>query len=262
MHESMAADMAIDGLSPEARSAGPVPDAARQLFADALVAGTEETRTRSRRRQDILSAAFAVFAEQGYVGASMDAVAKQAAISRQTLYTYYDRKLTLALALLDSVSIAGDRQLLMLGSMETIHAEAVAKWLCERIDLICGMSDLVSLFTQVSAIEAEVLARLRQRRCNVIRMLGRSLPAFAIAAEQLETSGPFAVEALLIIGQIEDFCAQVAMGWTIDLTIASSILAANLVGFLNDRGDAVTRSALRRARRAGNRRNPSLTRRR
>lgn len=49
-------------------------------------------QNRARRTERILRAALDVFSEQGYTGATMDAIAARAGLSKPTLYSYFDGK--------------------------------------------------------------------------------------------------------------------------------------------------------------------------
>lgn len=53
------------------------------------------------KRQQILTGASAVFAEHGYEGASMSAIARQAAVSKGTLYNYFANKADLFAAFVE-----------------------------------------------------------------------------------------------------------------------------------------------------------------
>lgn len=57
---------------------------------------------REERRQQVLTAALAVFSSVGYHGASMDEIAERAGVSKPVLYQHFPGKLDLYLELLDS----------------------------------------------------------------------------------------------------------------------------------------------------------------
>jgi len=50
---------------------------------------------REKRRQEILDAAFLEFSAKGYAGASMEAIARRARASKETLYAWFENKETL-----------------------------------------------------------------------------------------------------------------------------------------------------------------------
>jgi AcrR family transcriptional regulator len=56
---------------------------------------TGERLGKDARREEILNAAFAEFSEKSYAGASMEAIARRARCSKETLYAWFDDKKTL-----------------------------------------------------------------------------------------------------------------------------------------------------------------------
>jgi len=51
-----------------------------------------ERPTKQERRREILDAAFLEFSEKGYSGASMEAIARRARASKETLYAWFENK--------------------------------------------------------------------------------------------------------------------------------------------------------------------------
>src|SRR4051812_507787 len=84
-----------------ARSVKPSPQNPRRYDSPIRRARALETETR------ILEAADALFAERGYVGTSLAAIAARAGINARTLYKVFDSKVVLLSRLVD-VSIVGD----------------------------------------------------------------------------------------------------------------------------------------------------------
>lgn len=67
---------------------------------------TRATRTerKAAKRQKMLNAAMTIFARQGYIGASLDAIAQEAGVSKPTLYQYFGNKEKLFEAVLQQAS--------------------------------------------------------------------------------------------------------------------------------------------------------------
>lgn len=84
-----------------ARTVKPSPQNPRRYDSPVRRAGALETEKR------ILQAADALFAERGYVGTSLAAIAERAGINARTLYKVFDSKLGLLSRLVD-VSMVGD----------------------------------------------------------------------------------------------------------------------------------------------------------
>jgi AcrR family transcriptional regulator len=55
----------------------------------------EKPAAKDRRRDEILAAAFREFSEKGYAGTSMEAIARRASASKETLYAWFRNKETL-----------------------------------------------------------------------------------------------------------------------------------------------------------------------
>jgi AcrR family transcriptional regulator len=56
------------------------------------MSGTAERPAKQGRRREILDAAFLEFSEKGYAGASMEAIARRARASKETLYAWFENK--------------------------------------------------------------------------------------------------------------------------------------------------------------------------
>ena|SRR5579872_1215292 len=63
---------------------------------------TAERPAKEERRRAILDAAFAVFSAKGYAGASMEAIARRAHASKETLYAWFENKESLFNTLLET----------------------------------------------------------------------------------------------------------------------------------------------------------------
>src|SRR5580700_216083 len=56
---------------------------------------TTENPAKLERRKEILDAAFQEFSSKGYAGTSMEAIARRARASKETLYAWFENKETL-----------------------------------------------------------------------------------------------------------------------------------------------------------------------
>jgi AcrR family transcriptional regulator len=56
------------------------------------MSGTIEKSNKDQRRREILDAAFLEFSKKGYAGASMEAIARRAHASKETLYAWFEDK--------------------------------------------------------------------------------------------------------------------------------------------------------------------------
>src|SRR5687767_5395661 len=65
----------------------------------------------ARKRKVIMEAATAAFLKQGYLGTSMDEIAAQAAVSKQTVYKHFSDKKTLFADIVTETSAGVDEEL-------------------------------------------------------------------------------------------------------------------------------------------------------
>ncbi len=66
------------------------------------MSATVERPDKEQRRREILDAAFLEFSKKGYAGASMEAIARRAHASKETLYAWFENKETLLNTLIAS----------------------------------------------------------------------------------------------------------------------------------------------------------------
>ena len=67
---------------------------------------SERDRVRSGTRSLLLESATIEFAREGYVGAKIDRISKEAGFAKGTIYNYFDSKRSLMLAIIDEVARA------------------------------------------------------------------------------------------------------------------------------------------------------------
>jgi AcrR family transcriptional regulator len=65
---------------------------------------SERNQIQSETRQRLLEAAAAEFAREGYVGANINRISKEAGFAKGTIYNYFDSKRSLMLAVIDQVA--------------------------------------------------------------------------------------------------------------------------------------------------------------
>src|SRR3990167_11050444 len=98
---------------------------------NATVATKREDPSRSeRKRRAILDAATEIFLQHGYLGASMDELAAQAEVSKQTVYKQFASKEALFVAVVSGMTgAAGDevqREIAKLGEQDDPEKELLA----------------------------------------------------------------------------------------------------------------------------------------
>lgn len=144
------------------------------------------SRVRAARRQCILDSALQTFLRDGYHGATMDRVAEDACVSKQTLYNYFADKEELFIALIEErkterihATLGPALAEIAAGDVEGGLRAAAQALLCNAAD-----ADLAALFRLVMELAVgmpELTARLRERiRDRVF------LPTFNLVREALD----------------------------------------------------------------------------
>ncbi|MEN8259608.1 MAG: TetR/AcrR family transcriptional regulator [Pseudomonadota bacterium] len=105
------------------------------------------TSARNRKHKAILDAATRIFIERGYNGASMDAIAEAAPVSKPTLYSHFENKHDLFAAVIDKQCEA------LLDELTSAHTETG--------DFVSSLSTIARSFVDlIYSVEALAIYRL------------------------------------------------------------------------------------------------------
>src|SRR5215470_4443094 len=103
---------------------------------EAQVAGLNEfarqQKEESRRR--LIEAAERVFCRQGYIATSVDDIAQEAGVSRQTFYRHYDSKLAIAMEFFERQNDISMPLWLQIGDEDFADPAAVYRWITMLFD--------------------------------------------------------------------------------------------------------------------------------
>jgi len=139
-----------------------------------VAAGTRRRLTGGQRREAILAAATAVFAERGYNGASVDDVASAAGVSKALIYEHFPSKKDLHASLVDR-EVADLFARLEANAASGAHGEALMRG---GVDAFLGFVEerrtaYRMLFRDAADAEvAEVLDRVEAQAVGLIVALG------------------------------------------------------------------------------------------
>lgn len=191
-------------------------------------------------RERLLQAAQSLFRRQTYSSTSIDDITRHAGISRTTFYRHFRSKLEIVAALTDrlveKLHLAHD---VFLDRQGADRATVIA-WIDSSIMLYRANASHVQTVREASSIEPVFFrdhAILNHEK--VIRLLGRTLPAFRLAAAAQEADDPLRIRALLLIRQLDMLCYDVVIAqWTESLEVAGDQLARQFVAFLAEYADA------------------------
>ena len=155
-----------------------------------MVTASEEPRARAKRDQ-ILTGARRVFLRDGFAGASTDAIAAEAKVSKRTLYVYYPSKEDLFVDVLRKLTIENP-QTRALESMERMSPE-------NREELSRDLLDLARKIV-ATMMQPDYLALLRTTIADIHRfpqLAGlfrasvpeRAMSSFAVFIERIRDRG-------------------------------------------------------------------------
>ena len=182
----------------------------------------------------ILGAARAVFMAHGVAEASIDAIARRAGVGRATLYRHFPGKDSLLVGLLEEDWGRQAALFTRLGRDAGPDAGAVASWLRLLVRATQARRDALQLYSTVLGELADMADRLAAQRARLIAALAEHLPAFADPRPRRR------VEAMLLVMQIEQFCAYAAVGATEEnVEIATELVAGRILEFVVNRPPAV-----------------------
>lgn len=115
-------------------------------------------------RERILDAAIAVFARDGFAGARMDDIGRQASVNKNLIYHYYGSKKRLYRTVLESVYGAMREHQDRL-NIETIDPEqGMRRLIAHTFDYFAGTPELLSLINTENLLRAKSLKSSRQIR--------------------------------------------------------------------------------------------------
>ena len=189
-------------------------------------------RERGETRQRILSEAYSVFAERGYRGSSIDAVARGAGLTRQGVLHHFASKQALLLALLD----ARDREL---GNMPEPGEESAGRMLDTAraaTSAILAQRELVALAHALSAEaagEEHPAHEWLTRRYDRLRAALTDAFRVSFARGELEPRADPAVLAALLLAATEGLEAQwLAQPDAVDVETSIAQLHAMILDYL------------------------------
>lgn len=198
---------------------------------EALPSLREAKRALTRRR--LLDAARAAFNERNYLQITIDDIAQRAAVSRATVYLYYDGKdAVLADLLAEDIERQEVlfRRLAALGNPKAAQMEA---WIENYLEKTRRAAPMALALTAAAAVEPVWFRRFNEHRDRLIEILGEGIPAFRLPSTPGAAREEHRAAAHLLLYQFEQFCMQAAQpGATLDRRAGCRALARNFLAFI------------------------------
>jgi len=200
---------------------------------EAQVAGLNEfarqQKEESRRR--LIEAAERVFNRAGYIAPSVDDIAQEAGVSRQTFYRHYDRKLAIAMEYFERQNDVSLPLWLKIGDIDYTDPAAVIGWITELFDFNEARRLSLRTFVEMGTVEPEFVDRVKALIPSIIDTLGDKIPAFAAARGKGPTARRRWVNAWLFFYHLREQCSMNASGFM--STDRTHVIDAFTDGFLD-----------------------------
>lgn len=183
---------------------------------------------REETRRRLLASARKLFRAKGVEQVSIANIAAAADASRATIYLYFSGKSPLLEALLEE-DWAGQLKLFgQLMDIDISNGEQLSRWVLRVAEGMRRARDSFGIHWAALGQNPALTARHHQHRANLAKILAQ---AFTVdAAEEVELAR--AVEAELIVAELEHFATSVAIGWGADeVAVALPLVVRRLVDF-------------------------------
>ena len=182
---------------------------------EAQVAGLNEfarqQKEESRRR--LIEAAERVFNRAGYIATSVDDIAQEAGVSRQTFYRHYDGKLAIGMEYFERQNDISLPLWLKIGDLDYTDPAVVTAWITELFDFNEARRLSIRTFVEMGIVEAEFVDRIKAVILAIIHTLGDKIPALAAARGKDSASRRRWVDAWLFFYQLREQCSMNATGF-------------------------------------------------
>ena len=200
---------------------------------EAKVAGLNEfaRRQKEESRRRLIEAAERVFNRAGYIATSVDDIAQEAGVSRQTFYRHYDGKLAIAMEYFERQNDISLPLWLKIGDLDYADPAAVIGWITELFDFNEARRLSLRTFVEMGTVEPEFVDRVKALIPSIIDTLGEKIPAFAAARGKGPTARRRWVNAWLFFYHLREQCSMNASGFM--STDRTHVIDAFTDGFLD-----------------------------
>lgn len=219
-------------------SARPSPSPSRPKGLRAGGRNGFQQQRKEQTRAAILAGAATVFSVTPYVFATIDDLIAAAGVSRATFYAHFDSKLSLALAIYDSIESDWQGLYGELKAMVPLDQPGLEDWLRRLAHIYVEHGYVTSLVIQLATFEPSFRQRLRDDGDRLIDMLGGAGVGGFRAALSGEAER---VRARLILTRLDQICSELAAGDILAASERSLYLMAgaeDLLRFIQADGEA------------------------
>ena len=131
-------------------------------------------------REALLAAATKLFCRDGYAAVFIEKITAEAGVSRVTYYRHFSTKAATALELFQRSAAEAVPHVLAIGERDFRDRATVARWLGEYFALNRAMQGILRVLIEANVAEQDFSDEVRPFIFDLIAVLGRTIPAFAI----------------------------------------------------------------------------------
>jgi AcrR family transcriptional regulator len=181
----------------------------------AQIAGLGEfarARKEANRRR-LFEAAQRVFTRYGYLMPSVDDIAQEAGVSRQTFYSHFDGKLAIAMEYFEQQNTASLPLWTRIASEDFNDPAVVSRWITALFDHFEANRNTLRTFIEMGVVEPQFLRRVKELVPMIMEALGEGIPGFAAARGASTAARKRRVDAWLLLWHLREQCNLTATGF-------------------------------------------------
>jgi AcrR family transcriptional regulator len=200
---------------------------------EAQVAGLNEFARQQKEdsRRRLVEAAERVFDRAGYIATSVDDIAQEAGVSRQTFYRHYDGKLAIAMEYFERLNDVSLPLWLKIGELDFTDRAVVTGWITQLFDFNETRRLALRTFVEMGVVEPRFLDRIKVLIPAIVDRLGDTIPALAATRGPEPAARRHWVNAWLFFYHLREQCSMNATGFM--ATDRGHVIAAFTDSFLD-----------------------------
>jgi len=185
-------------------------------------------------RQELLKAANRLFTESSYAATTVDDIVSNAGVSRTTFYRHFSSRLAIAEALFREAMVPAQAIHERLAAYENPNDRQIADWANAIIDHLVANRSLVRTMREVEAIEPTSDSATEDTHRQLIKLYGRKIRAFRMAASNAPAQAEIRIRAQLLMLQFDQFFYAVAVRESIDRKVGVRVMVREFRRFVED----------------------------
>ncbi|GAD50492.1 putative TetR family transcriptional regulator [Caenibius tardaugens NBRC 16725] len=197
-----------------------------------------QSKKREANREQILEAALNAFEEKSYGAVTVEDIIEKAKVSRATFYKHFPNKLAIVVALSQGkVSPIADQAYAKLARLQDPTARQLSAWVRQFVAIFENNRAIIETLAEVWIVEPEYHEIMVNKHELNIKMLGESIPAFAVASSGLKKDEYARIKAHFLLRLLEDFCNSVTIHkWDIEKDVGIRVISDEFYRFIQDFG--------------------------